>query len=174
MSVLRSLIFISLTLSSSAAYAQQPAWPQPPVWPVITFWPMPFPTPFWPWPMPVWSYPPAPITVPTPLPAPLPAPSQETTAPPTPQATEITREVISAPAASLPGDKMAESPAAPPILEIPPAPAASVEAPSEKPVEAVNRPAAKQTPIKKPKVGRKPSKTPRKLCWKDGRLDVCP
>lgn len=167
MSALRSLIFISLTLLSPAAYAQQPAWPQQPVWPVITFWPTPFPTPFWLWPMPAWNYPPAPITAPAP-PA---SPSQEATAP---QPAEINRDVISAPAASLPGDKMTESPTAPPILEIPPAPATSVEATSEKPVEAVNRPAAKQTPLKKPKVGRKPSKTPRKLCWKDGRLDVCP
>jgi hypothetical protein len=64
-----------------------------------------------------------------------------------------------------------------PAQSAPMAPPASTVKPVAKPAAIpVGKPAARPTtkPAAKPGTDNKPALKPRKLCWKDGRLDVCP
>lgn len=203
MAVIRSLFFAALSLCTSAAWAQQPTWPLHPMWPLPQVWivttpvqsqAIPFPTPFWLWPTFPWAYPltpnqpPVSITIPTPPSAPI----QESAVPPITQPAEKSTNKIATPAldaqpttpapsetniatpvAAIPADKTTATSPHPAIPAT--SPEAAIGTASAKSVDSTPpRPAAKPKSISKPRVNTKPPQKLRKLCWKDGRLDVCP
>lgn len=165
---------------SSLAAAQQPAG----AWLPVQIWAMPanaqampFPTPFWLWVVPP-TAPPAQAIAPAP-------PAQSET--PTPSAgTEIPAPPLaaSAPAVALPTPASAPTPvpaqaAAPQAAPIPAPVGEPTEEAGSKPVIAAT-PAAplRMAPVAKPKTktatSRSGTRKTRKLCFKDGKLDVCP
>jgi hypothetical protein len=160
---------------------------------------IPFPTPFWLWPLP-----PQPLSLTPPLPSAslptIPSPpvvsavqvetSLPETAPVTPQAVQeeaLAKAPASTPAAtevSITKPEPAPEISTPPIAPIEvTALTSSIEAPltpathdeSVALTEAEQKPASEAKPLKKARTAKKnATKKVRKLCWKDGRLDVCP
>jgi len=170
---------------------------QPGVPPVL-----PFPTPFWLWPLPPQQSPialpsPAAPLPTTPSPPPVPAAQVETPTPETPPVTlpevpevpeaTLTKAPTTTPATpeiSLTKQEQAPVEALHPIAPIEttvPAPAIEAQISPITPTENMPQAAAEAKPAreaiapKKAKTAKKKStKKVRKLCWKDGRLDVCP
>lgn len=165
----RTAVAAMLFTCSTLAAAQQPAvaWPWMPmqIWAVpANGQAMPFPTPFW-----LWVAPPAAqpaMTTP-------PAAKAETPAPPTATATPAAAAPIPAPP---PAAEMAAAVA--PVVAMP-APVAAVvatEVVKEVVKEVVAKPAPiRMAPVAKPKLKstRAGARSPRKLCFKDGKLDIC-
>lgn len=157
----RTAVAVMLFACSTLASAQQPAvaWPWMPmqIWAVpANGQAMPFPTPFW-----LWVVPPAAqpaVTAP---------PAAKAEIPPPPAAT-------AAPAAEV-------AAAIEPVAVTPTPAVAAVEVVKEIAKEVVAEPAgAKAAPIRtapvaKPKLKstRAGARKPRKLCFKDGKLDIC-
>jgi hypothetical protein len=151
---------------------------------------IPFPTPFW-----LWPPQPAPQAMPTPQVPPM----TQVTAPPAKTLDSGPPLVVETQPAVSPEPPTASPISPPPVIDTAPAPtvteptaspAQTNSAPSdltdpvavqaapimETPVRAASSPipAPQPKPVKKPQSTKKPSKKLRKLCWKDGRLDVCP
>lgn len=172
----RTAVAVMLFTCSTLAAAQQPAvaWPWMPmqIWAVpVNGQAMPFPTPFWLWVAPPAAQP----TVTTP-----PAAKAEIPAQPAATAT---------PAAPIPAPPPAAETAAAvaPVVATPaPVPAVAAtevvkEVAKEVAKEVVAEPAAakpapiRMAPVAKPKLKstRAGARSPRKLCFKDGKLDIC-
>lgn len=179
-------------------------WPYPPFWVVpAPPQPMPFPTPFWIWPapqvpsapVPVTPAPPAPISPAPPAPGhqeekalapPLaPAPAMSVPAPPlpgpgpeaapgpqSPGAAAGRMEIHALPARPEPAPVELSVVPPPAAVPQPGKPAAQHAVPEE--IPAVQAPPLSKRAGKKRPNSKKPALKPRKLCWKNGRLDVCP
>jgi hypothetical protein len=176
-------------------YLLQPQyWPQ--LAPSVPGQVVPFPTPFWLWPvqqpqpatkaaveapvasqLPAASTPAAPAatasaaSVPAPAPAPIsqanPEPAETLTPAVTPAVPTLLVTPIEIPPATTPEPTGQTEPATLPAL-MPPAETSA-------PGAAVSDPAKKPKLIKKSRTAKpKTTQKVRKLCWKDGRLDVCP
>jgi hypothetical protein len=91
---------------------------------------------------------------------------------PTVPAADIPAANASVPPSPTPDNRITEQPAPIPIVAVPAVAPSNTHA--QKPAEPAIHPTSKQKPIVKPRASNKPQQKLRKLCWKDGRLDVCP
>lgn len=175
----RTALALSLLALPFIAAAQQPAaWPWQPVqvWAVpANGQAVPFPTPFW-----LWMIPPAVAPASAPVVKTQPAPTSPAAVVPPAAMPATVSTPVAVPAAAVvkpvapveqPADKVVATPS-PPALSVAPAEIPAVPASVEVPPAPVKRaPVAKK--IRKPVAGA-PTRPVRKLCFKGGKLDVCP